>query len=154
MESNTNRKMSKKAEGFQGLIINGMLTALFIFAIISGGIYLASNNGQNSTLLNNTAINNTFNSLEDQLPATQTIAEQQKNNTFLENPIEGSDSFLFGTIIGAAKVFTGVWRSFYDLTFGLMSETLGISPVILGVITAILLVVILLLFWRLIKVGE
>ena len=146
--------MNKKGEGFKGLIITAMLLALFIFAMINGGVYMADQNGQTSPLLNNTAINNTFNDLESDLPATQQIAAQQKNNTFLENPIEGSDSFLFSTIIGAGKVFTGVWRNFYDLTFGLISETLGISPVILGVFSAILLIVILLLFWRLIKVGQ
>ena len=154
MEINKSRKINKKAEGFKGLIVTSMLTALFIFAMISGGIYLSSNNDKNSPLLQNEAINNTFNELEDQLPATQGIASTQKNNTFLENPKEGSDSWLFGTIIGASKVFTGVWRNFYDLTFGLISETLGVSPIILGVITAILVVIILLMFWRLIKVGE
>jgi len=152
MESVTNR-INNRGQ-FRSLIFTAMLVALFIFAMISGGIYLSESNGKNSPLLNNTAINNTFHTLEEQLPETQAIAEGQKNNTFLENPKEGSDSFLFSTIIGAAKVFTGIWRNFYDLTFGLIAETIGVSPVVLGVFTAMLLVSILLLFWRLIKVGE
>ena len=41
----------------------------------------------------------------------------------------------------------------YNLIFGLAAEAIGIPPLLLGVMTAILLITSVLLLWRLYKIG-
>jgi len=139
---------------FRNLIILGLLTGLFIFALVNISISLTNENNVNNTLLENEAINKSFGYLQSNLSDSQSKSETSKTGFEVENPTVGTDSFLFSSIISAGKVFTGMWRGVYDITFSLFTETLGINPVVMGVITSILLITIILLAWSLYKSGR
>ena len=139
---------------FRNLIVTALLGGLFLFALINASIFMTTNNNANNTLLDNEAINSTFGQLESDLKTTQNSAEEAKTGFEEESPTIGTDSFLFNSIIGAGKIFTGMWRNMYNLTFGLVSETIGISPIVLGTLTTILLMTITLLAWSLYKTGK
>lgn len=142
------------ANTFMKLIFTGLLVGLFTIAMISGGIHLAANNNSTSPLLDSDAINRTFSSLISNATSSQDLTESQRQTFEKEVPTVGTDSFLFSSIIGAGKVFTGMWRDMFDLTFGLMAEALDLSPIILGLFVSMLLIAIILLAWSLYKAGR
>lgn len=139
---------------FKNLTIIMLLLGLFIFAIMSASIGLTSENNVNNTLMESESINSTFGNLQTQLETTQSTTNGTKSAFEQETPTLGTDSFLFSSIINAGKVFTTLISSIFNLTFGLISEVLGISPIILGVLSAILLLSIILLAWKLYKTGK
>lgn len=143
---------------FKGLLITTLLIGLFLFAIISFGVNLSLDNNQNATILQNKAINKTFGQLGTNLSNSRSTAEGQKTATETEVPTAGSDSLLLLSIKSAIKVFSSTMTNIYNLTFGLIFETLGLSAgtgaVILGTMFAILAIVIVFLGWRVLKAGE
>jgi len=139
---------------FRNIVITGLLIGLFAFALMNISISLTNENDVNNSLLENEAINRSFGYLESNLSSTQDKSETSKTGFESENPTVGTDSFLFSSIISAGKVFTGMWRGVYDVTFSLFTETLGISPIVIGVITSILIITITLLAWSLYKSGR
>jgi len=139
----------------RSLIISALLIGLFMYAMISFGAQLAIDNEANQSILDHDSINDSFRGLDTQLGNAQDQAQSQRVGFEGENiEDERSDSLLFLSIVSAARVFTSMLINIYNLTFGLASETLGINPVIIGVFSAILLIVLLLMAWRLIKTGE
>lgn len=141
-------------EELKSLLFAAILTAVFFFAIVNFGVTLTNNNNVNNTLLDNSVFNETFNSLENNLSNVQDTAQGQRENFEEETPIIGTDAFLFTSIIGAAKTFGSMMIKMYDLTFGLLGQVLGISPIIIGVFTGMLLILLIFLTWRFIKTGR
>ena len=139
---------------FRTLIIIGLLTGLFAFSLINFSVTLTNDNNATNIVMENDAINDTFGELGTELASEQDKGNSSKTLFESDIPLLGTDSFLFNSIIGVGKVFTGIWRNMYNLTFGLLADTLGISSVVLGVITTILLLTIILLAWGLYKTGR
>ncbi len=52
---------------FRNLILTTLLAGLFIFAMISGSVFLALDNNANNSLLENEAINSTFMAIQQDL---------------------------------------------------------------------------------------
>lgn len=139
---------------FREIVINGLLIGLFIFSITSFGIYLADDNSVNNTILENEAFNNTFGDLGGELSDVQTTSQSQSNVQDVDVPTEESESLPLKSAPKMATAFKSMWRNIYELTIGLISSVFGISPIVTGTITAILLITMILLTWSLIKTGR
>lgn len=141
-------------ENFRTLIVASLITGLFLFSMISLVIQMSTDNEIDAIILQNENINRTFSQLGGNLSNAQGVAQSQRLGFESEVPTVGTNSFLFESIIGAGKVFTGMWRNIYDITFGLLSTTLGVDPIIIGTLISILLIIIVLLAWSLYKIGR
>ena len=139
---------------FRTLIINSLLIGLFIIALGSFSVYLTSENNVNNTLMENQAFNSTFGKLQTELDSAQETFEAQRNVTEQTIPTESSDSLPISTIPSTASIITTTFRNIYNLTFGLISSVLGISPIVTLTVTAILVLTVILMIWRLVKTGQ
>jgi len=148
-------KMNKKGEtSFMSYIISVVLVALFAFALISFGVQLADDNSTNVSILNNNAINRSYENLEYNLSSVRDNAESQQESFFKDIPIIGEASLILGSLAGIVRVFFNSLTSFYTLFVTLISETLGIPSLILDGIVAIILISMVLLAWRVYRAGS
>lgn len=142
------------AEGFRNIVIAFLLVGLFMFSLISFGVELAADNEINQTILSHPTINSSYQKIESNLSTAASTASGQRANFETEIPTESFGSLLFYSIVSAGKVFGGMMASMYNLITGSFSEVLGVSPIVLGTITAIILMSMVLLAWRVYKSGE
>jgi len=140
--------------GFKGLIVGFLLVGLFFFAMVNFAYQFAIDNGANQTIMGNADINKSFGKMELQLNESSDTAQGQRQSLESETPIFSAGFFILGSILGAGKVFTSSLIVIFDILTGPISLYLGISSTVIGVITAILLISIIFLAWRLYKLGE
>lgn len=139
---------------FKGLIITALLVGLFIFAVISFGIQLAENNNANMSILNNPSINKSFASITSELEEAEDTAESGRVGLWSGIPILEEVGIVLDSIVSVGQVFSGMVIGVFGITFELITTTLGIPPIVLGVITAIILISIVLLAWSVFKAGK
>ncbi len=140
--------------GFRESIISIVLVGLFIFAFISFGGQIALDNNANNTVLSNPAVNQSFIDIQSQLQEVQIDTEDQKKAWFEDVPIVGDINLIWKSLTGIIRVFFDVIVNMYNLIISLISETIGISSVVLNTIAALLSISMLLLLWRLVRSGS
>jgi hypothetical protein len=141
-------------QGLKQMLITSLLIGLFIFAMVSFAVEFGTQNDANQTILDNEAINSTYVDLESDLNTAINTTESQRGGFFKDIPVIGEISVILNSIVGTVRVFIELMKGFYDLTLGLIAKTLGINPIIMGVITAIILMTTILLAWRVYRSGE
>lgn len=140
--------------GFKEFIIATLLIGVCIFAMLGFVVTFQVNNHANGTIMDNPTINRTYSNLYTNLASSQGTAESQRTGFEKEVPTVGTDSFLFSSIIGAVKTFTSTIANVFSIIFVYLGSVLGISPVVIGVFVAIIIISVILLAWRVAKVGE
>lgn len=141
-------------EGFKSFIIATLLIGLCVFGMFQYILFTQLNNNTDENILDYPILNETYSTLYVNLSSVQGTAESQRQGFEQETPTLGADSFLFSSIIGAAKIFTSTVANIFSTTFVYVGSVLGIPPVVIGVFVAIALITLILLAWRLHKVGE
>ena len=139
---------------FKDLIITALLVGLFIFAVISFGVQLSKNNNANMSILNNPSINKSFVSITSELEEAEDTAESGRVGLWSGIPILEEVGIVLDSIVSVGQVFSGMVIGVFGITFELITTTLGIPPIVLGVITAIILISIVLLAWSVFKAGK
>lgn len=138
---------------FSTLWTNLALLGLLVFGLFAIGITLHTSNPTNQSILNSALVNQTYSNLNSSLSDLQSSTQAQKSNFESENPTVGFGSLILFTVVSAGKVFNGLIITIYNVLIKYPSVTLGLSPVIVGVIGAILLVLIVLGLWGVYKLG-
>jgi len=141
------------AEGFKNMIINAILVGLFFVAIVSFLGVMSLDNDIDDNIYGQSTINATLQATIANLTDGQAIAENQSLSQDSNKPIALFD-FLFESIIGAGKIFKGLWKDFYNIFFTFIQEQLGIPDVVLYTFTSIILILVILFAWRLWKTGN
>jgi len=139
---------------FRKLIVGFLLASLFAFCLIQFGFDIAKNNETNQSILDNSLMNSTYLNLEDDLSNLKDNAQKQRTAFEEEKTSLAAGYFILGTILGAAKIFMGIIMTFLNILFLPLSSIIGIPPVVLGVLTAILIVSLIFMAWRALKAGE
>ena len=139
---------------FRESVISIVLVGLFIFAFISFGGQIAVDNDANDSILSNPSINKAFIEINNSLEEVRVDTEEQKEAWFEDVPIVGDINLIWKSLTGIIRVFFDVVVNMYNLIVSLISETIGISPVILNTIAALLSISMLLLLWRLVRSGS
>ncbi len=139
---------------FRSLIIGAMLTSLFVIAMMNGHIFLSQENNVNASLLDEEDINRVYTQLNSSLNDAQESASNVRTAFEDEKPNLLAGFFLLESIINAAKALGSILVNIFNLTFGVMISKLGIPPLFFGVMTAILLIMMVFLAWKLFKQGE
>jgi len=135
------------------VVITSLLVGLFVIALISFGTTLSGNNNPNSTILQDPVINQNFWELQEELNKTQAVAEGQREGFFSDILILEQVEVVLRGIHSITKVFTGTLKNMYQLTFGIISVTLGIPGIVMNVFLAIITISIIFLAWRILKSG-
>ena len=135
------------------VVITSLLVGLFVFALVSFGTTLSGHNNPNSTILQDPVINDSFWELQEELNQTQGTSEGQRESFFSDIPIIGEVSVILKGLNSIIKVFTTTLKNMYQLTFGVIGSSLGISPLVMNVFLAIITISIIFLAWRVLKSG-
>jgi len=145
------------SDNLRSLVISILLVGLFIFAIMNFGIFLALSNNS-GTILENEAINKTFNELTTELEEVQSKAEAQKKSFFADIPVIGELTVILGTIVFVGKGMVEVTGGLFSLIAELIAITLGIgdtaAKAVLGVFSAIMVFSLVLLAWSVYRSGK
>lgn len=141
----------------RNMIISFMIIGLFVFAMISFGIGIATLN-DGTSITEDKRINKSYGQYETQLKQVQSEAEEQRNKFDSESPTTSFGEILFSSIVGVGRTFTSSLVNFMDITFSLVFTTVfGGDPafaVVTGTIIGIILLSIVFLLWRVYKAGE
>ena len=141
------------AISFRELFITFALIGVFVFASIGFIVQTQIDNDVDSTILENEVINKTYTNLETDLDDFGSKAQTQKESFESEIPERGFGSLIIFAIIGAGQKFTGMITGVYNIFIVLPASVLGISPIVIGVLTAMLVVSLVLLIWRVYRAG-
>ncbi len=143
--------------GARGMIISFMLIGLFVFAMISFGIGIATLN-DGTLITEDPRINASYGDIQVELEGVQSTAENQRDKFDTESPTLSFGEILFESIVGVGRTFTSSIVGFMDITFGLVFQTIfggdSAFAVVIGTIVGIVLLSIVFLLWRVYKAGE
>ena len=138
---------------FQKMFIGFTLAGLLAFAIMTFGVTLQQDNNANETLLENTLINSSYQSLQVNFNDMRNRSQTQRELFEEENPTVTFGSLILFSIVSSGKVFTNVMVQNFNILFKLPTALFGVNPVISSIMTTILLVSIIIALWVLYKLG-
>ncbi len=136
------------------LVISALLVGIFSFALLSFGNQMSLDNNTKNIILEEEQFNRTFNTINVTLQDATNTINATREGFFSDIPIVGDLGAFLTSIVAVGRQSFSVVKSIYDLTIGLIAETLGISPIVIGVITSIIIIVSLLLAWRVYRTGS
>jgi hypothetical protein len=115
---------------------------------------MQQNNEVDNTILENQLINNTFEKLQTNLTNVGGATQTQRGNFESEIPERGFGSLIIFSIVAVTQKFTALIIGIFNIFVILPSSILGISPVVTGAIGSILIVSLVLLAWRVYRLGS
>jgi len=139
---------------FRKVWISFVLIGLFVFALLSFIVQFQSDNEQEENILGNSIINETFKNLETNLSNFSSTSQSQKDNFESEVPSTSFGSLIIFSIVSSGKIFSGLLIGIYNILIILPASIFGVSQVVIGVASSVLVFSIILLLWRLYKTGE
>ncbi len=125
-----------------------VLSAIFFIATTQ------SDNNTNSSILEHPIINSTFNKLQTNLTDYMESTQEQRENFESEIPERGFGSLLIFSIVTVWQKFFALIIGLYNIIIVIPSSILGVSRIVIGVLDSILIVTLLLLGWRIYRVGS
>ncbi len=140
-------------ESFRDVFVTFALIGIFVFAGISFIVTTQRDNNVDETILENQVINRTYTKLETNLSNFRSQSQTQKESFESEIPERGFGSLIIFSIIGVGQRFTGMIVGVYNIFIVLPASILGISPIVIGVFTTMLIVSLILLIWRVYRAG-
>ena len=149
-----NMKRMNKKGSLLVWITSMMLIGLFMFAMIGFGRQLAIDNNLNNSIMNNPNIEKAYSNLELNFSSAKNDSEIQQTSFFSKVPILGELGLIIEALSGFSRTFFNVVVNFASLPIVLIQETLGVSSVVLGGISAIIMMSLLLLVWQLYRSGR
>ena len=144
--------MNKRAEiSFKDFPISFLLAGLFIICLISFGVIIAGNYGKSETLMKTDKMD--FTRLENQINSTSSDANKWAETFKSDNLFVVAGGIVLYSIWGITKlVWTSVLTMLTIFTDG-ASGILGIPPIAIGVLTAIVIISLIFASWKLVKQG-
>lgn len=136
---------------FKKLFINFALIGLIVFGMLSFIIIFQSDNNSNERITDNQIINKTYNDLYSNLSSAQSTASNQ-NNVFGDvTPTESFGEVQIDSVVSPTKAFKSIVLGIYNILIKLPSQILGVSPVVMAVISAILIMLLIIGIWAIWK---
>jgi len=135
------------------MFVTFALIGLFVYAGISFIVTTQRENNVDLTILDNEIINRTYRNLEIDLSEAGTEVQGQRETFESEIPERGFGSLIIFGIVSVAQKFMGMIISIYNIFIVLPSAILGIPKIVTSVLSAILLVTLILLAWKVYRAG-
>lgn len=131
---------------------NFLLAGLFIIAMITFAVMLGNNYGQSEALMKSDQID--FSRLENQINQTSADAQKWGEAFKSDNLFVATGTLVLFSIWGIGKLIWGSVTSFTTIFLDGASSVLGVSPIVTGVVMAILIISLIFALWKVIKAGE
>jgi len=138
---------------FEKLFVIFAVVGIFVLAMISFGVNLQESNDVNDTILNNDVINHSYHNLDTTLSNSKDNSSRALGSFENETASGGFGSLVFFTIPSAMKIVRGLITGVFSILIQFPAQILGISPSIIAILEAILLILIIVSLWRLYKSG-
>ncbi len=134
------------------LFINMGILGLFVFGFMAFIIITQTENSVEVPITNNTLINETYGDLSDDLSSTQSQTQTASNVFSNATPPtsqlgELNVRSIIGTTRVAKRIIIGLWNIFIRLPM----VVLGISPIVAGLISSIILILVIIGIWAIYK---
>lgn len=139
---------------FRGTWVNFILIGVLVFSLISFVVVIQNENNVEKGILENELINSTFNSLAEELNTSGGDSETQRKSFEAEIPERGFGSLIIFTIVGVTQNFMSVIVTIFNILIVLPAQVLGVSEVVISAIGSILIVSLILLAWRVYRIGS
>lgn len=138
---------------FEKLFFSLIFIGLMVFGILQFSFSFQDENAVGNKLINNSLMNNTYVTLQNDLGSLRDDAQEQKDLFEQEDATSGFGSILLFSIIGVGKTFNSMVVGVSNTVLQLPVTFLGLDPVVVSVLTTLLIIVIILGLWRLYKLG-
>jgi len=135
---------------FKDYLINGLIVTLFMICLFTFAINFTNVNKPID--MDTEDIN--LAGLEEAVESTREASKSGLQSIAEDNPIISAGELIFSSIFGVGKIMANSLTVFYNLTFGTISNVLGIPPLVTGTVGAILLISLIFGIWKLVKVGQ
>ncbi len=129
---------------FKGVFTNIVISALFVFAMMSFIIIVQTDNNASEKITDNELINSSYGHLSGNLTSVQSTS-QASLDSFGENPpssIQLGDLDV-GSVVAPTKLFRGMSIGTYNILIKLPMVLLGVSPIVASVISSIIILLLI-----------
>lgn len=139
-------------DGFKDYIIKFLLAGLFIVCLFSFGVSFTVDQGKSSDIINDNNLN--IGDLERQINETSEDAEAWGEAFRSDNVFVQLGAVIMFSIWGVMKLMWSSIITLFTLILDSASTVLGVPPIVLGVILAILIISLIFAGWRVVKRGD
>ena len=138
---------------FYEVFINFMFIGLVILSLFAFSMFFQSENNADEPFMENTLMNETYNTLYGDLNSLRDQGQAQKTLFESENPTGGFGTILLFSIVSSGKVFNGMVIGIFNTIIKLPVVILGIDPVLVSVVSVMLILTIIIGLWIMYKLG-
>lgn len=139
-------------DGFKEYVIKFLLGSLFIVCLFAFAVNFTTDQGKDAGVIDDGNLN--FDELEESVNETSEDAEAWGEAFRSDNLFVSLGAIVLFSIWGVSKL---IWTSvinLFSLIFDSLSTVLGVPSIVIGVVTAILIVSMIFSIWRLVKRGD
>ena len=144
--------VSESSLGMKSIFIIFLLTGLFLVSLYQFGLGVASSYGKPASLIDDPRIN--MSGIESQLSQASSDADDKFESFAKDNLFVTAGEIVLFSVWGIWKLVGGTIKAMYTILMGGLVNVIGIDPMVVGVVSAILLISLIFAGWRLIKQGE
>lgn len=136
---------------FRKTFINFSMLGLVIFGMFSFIIIFQYDNNSSERLSDNEIINDTYNNLYIELGEAQKVGNEQ-NTIFGEtNPTQSYGEVEINSVVSPTKAFKSIILGVYNVLIKLPAQIFGVSEIVGGIISAILIILLIIGIWAIWK---
>lgn len=136
---------------FRKTFINFALLGLVIFGMMSFIIIFQSDNYSPERLTSNPLIDKTYNDLYGELGEAQDRANEQNQIFGNVTPTESYGEVEINSIVSPTRAFKSIILGVYNVLIKLPAQIFGVSEIVSGVISAILIMLLVIGIWAIWK---
>jgi len=144
--------VSESSLGLKSIFIIFLLAGLFFVSLYQFGLGVASEYGQTSSLISDSRLD--MSGLEAQLNNASANANEEFEAFSKDNLFSVLGDLVLYSVWGVWHTISSTIKAIYTILTSGMVNVLGFDPMVIGVITAILLISLIFAGWRLLKQGE
>ena len=143
--------------GVRGIVVSLLLFGILMVALITAGIYMASENNSNNTIGNEPAIKEYYNSLNDTLSDTKSVANESEVNIGDSDMSILQGVVFLNTLRTLWKNIVALPKAIFNATAVFITEYLfpdATARLIIGVLGGIIVITIVIFVVKWITTGE
>lgn len=132
---------------FRSIFIGIVVVGILFLAIFQLTITTQNQNNQAQLITNNTVINQSYGGLTTQLGTAQAGSDSASNTFGQITPTQSFGIVDVTSIVSPTRTFRALLIGTYNVMIVLPAKILGVPPIVVGVIGAILMLTIILGIW-------
>lgn len=134
--------------------IGFMVLGLFSIALIMFALGIQVNNNVSNSLYNDSRVSSAFLNLSASLDDASITTNKIKDKFQTDSGVTGLLGLVFYSIVDGAKLLLSMTVGVFVIIATLIIDVIGINPIVFTVISISLLISLILLSWRLYRLGQ